>query len=98
MYLKCHKRIKDGKAHRYWSVAEHVTGSGGNRFEKHVLSLGEISDAQQSSWARRIAVFDEGSHAGRQMSLFPSDRAAEASLVTEGVGKDPGIAPDRTQN
>lgn len=86
MYLKCHKRIKDGKAHRYWSVAEHVTGSGGKRFEKHVLYLGEINDAQQSSWARRIAVFDEGSHAVRQMSLFPSDRAAEASLITEGVG------------
>jgi len=86
MYLKCHKRIKDGKAHRYWSVAEHVTGSGGKRFEKHVLYLGEISDAQQSSWARRIAVFDEGSRTVRQMSLFPSDRAAEASLITEGVG------------
>lgn len=85
MYLKCHKRIKDGKAHRYWSVAEHVSGSGGKRFERHVLYLGEISDAQQISWARRIAVFDEGSHAMRQMSLFPADRAPEATGIPDGV-------------
>jgi len=24
MYLKCHKRFKDGKEHRYWSIAESV--------------------------------------------------------------------------
>ena len=85
MYLKCHKRIKDGKAHRYWSVAEHVTGSGGKRFEKHVLYLGEISDAQQLSWERRIAVFDEDRQAVRQMSLFPSDRAASVTGIPDGV-------------
>ena len=73
MYLKCHRRNKDGKEHRYWSVAERVTGSGGRRFERHVLYLGEISDAQRASWGRRIGVFDEGSGETRQMSLFPAD-------------------------
>ena len=24
MYLKCHKRFKDGKEHRYWSIVESV--------------------------------------------------------------------------
>ena len=73
MYLKCHRRNKDGKEHRYWSVAEHVSGTGGRRFEKHVLYLGEISDAQRASWERRIGVFDEGSGETRQMTLFPAD-------------------------
>jgi len=74
MYLKCHKRFKDGKEHRYWSIAEHLPGSGGRRFERHVLYLGEISDTQHASWVRRISVFDEGSGKTRQMSLIPSDR------------------------
>ena len=74
MYLKCHQRQKDGKQHRYWSVTEHVTGASGRRFERHVLYLGEISDAQRVSWERRIRVFDEESGETRQMWLFPSDR------------------------
>ena len=73
MCLKCHRRNKDGKEHRYWSVAEHVSGSGGRRFERHVLYLGEISNAQRASWERRIGVFDEGTGETRQMSLFPAD-------------------------
>ena len=74
MYLKCHKRCKDGKEHRYWSIAEHLPGSGGRRFERHVLYLGEISDTQQADWERRIAVFDERSGQTRQLSLIPADR------------------------
>ena len=74
MYLKCHQRRKDGKLHRYWSVTERVTGAGGRRFERHVLYLGEISDAQRASWERRIGVFDEACGETRQMCLFPSDR------------------------
>lgn len=73
MYLKCHQRKKDGKQHRYWSVAEHVAGTGGRRFERHVLYLGEIDDAQRASWERRIAVFDEDRQQTRQMMLFPAD-------------------------
>ena len=73
MYLKCHTRNKDGKEHRYWSVAEHVSGASGRRFERHVLYLGEISDAQRASWERRVGVFDEGAGETRQMSLFPAD-------------------------
>lgn len=74
MYLKCHSRKKDGKEHRYWSIAEMHPGTGGRRFERHVLYLGEISDAQRVSWERRIAVFDEGRGETRQMLLFPADR------------------------
>ena len=24
MYLKCHRRFKDGKEHRYWSIVESI--------------------------------------------------------------------------
>ena len=74
MYLKCHSRNKDGKTHHYWSVAEHVSGTSGKRFERHVLYLGEIDDVQRASWERRISVFDEKRGETRQMLLFPSDR------------------------
>ena len=37
MYLKCHKRIKDGKTHYYWNVVEHIGAVLGRRFERQVL-------------------------------------------------------------
>jgi len=85
MYLKCHRRRKDGKAHRYWSIAEHVSGGNGKRFERHVLYLGEITDAQRVSWERRISVFDEGCGETRQMWLFPADRQADDEAPGDSV-------------
>ena len=29
MFVRCKKRFKDGKEHRYWSVVENVRVSGG---------------------------------------------------------------------
>ena len=37
MYLKCHKRTKDGKQHRYWSIAEKRRAENGKRFDHHAL-------------------------------------------------------------
>jgi hypothetical protein len=42
MYLKCHSRIKDGKEHHYYSIAEKVPCAGGRRVERHVFYLGEV--------------------------------------------------------
>lgn len=71
--------------HRYWSIAEHVAGGDGRRFERHVLYLGEISDTQRKSWERRISVFDEDRGETRQMSLFPADRRGADADETESV-------------
>jgi hypothetical protein len=71
MYLKCHTRTKDGKQHRYWSIAEKRRGVGGKRFDRHVLYLGEINDREREAWAQRIAVFDEQEGHMRQLALFP---------------------------
>jgi len=73
MYLKCHKRIKDGKEHRYWSVVESVRTRRGV-IKRQLLYLGEINDAQRAQWCSALDVLDESSDSFRQMSLFPEDR------------------------
>ncbi len=50
MYLKCHRRFKDGKGHRYWSIAEKRRCAGGRVVDRHVLYLGEINDSQKEAW------------------------------------------------
>ncbi len=81
MYLKCHQRRKDGKEHRYWSVAEHVTGASGRRFERHVLYLGELGSEQREAWALRARQFEGGGgeEGPQQTLLFPADRLVEAA-------------------
>jgi transposase len=73
MYLKCHKRIKDGKQRRYWSIVESVRTRRGV-IKRQVLYLGEINDNQRAQWCSAIEVLDKTSGHKRQMSLFPQDR------------------------
>lgn len=73
MYLKCHKRFKDGKEHRYWSIVESVRTRRGV-MKRQVLYLGEINDAQRGQWCSALDVLDESNDSFRQMSLFPEDR------------------------
>ena len=73
MYLRHHKRFKDGKEHRYWSVVESVRTKQ-SVHQRHLLYLGELNDSQQAQWCSALDVFDESTHAFQQMSLFPEDR------------------------
>jgi hypothetical protein len=73
MYLKCHKRKKDGKEHRYWSVVESVRTKQGT-MKRQVLYLGEINDAQRAQWCSALEVLDESNGLYKQISLFPEDR------------------------
>jgi transposase len=75
MYLKCHRRFKDGKEHRYWSIAEKRRLSRGRVVDRHVLYLGEINDSQREAWLKSIEAFDETRQEQRRLALFPSDRA-----------------------
>ena len=77
MFVRCKKRFKDGKEHRYWSVVENVRVRGGRVVQRHVLYLGEINDSQRAAWCRSIEVV-EGASGSRQMALFPEDREAPA--------------------
>lgn len=84
MYLKCNRRKKDGKEHRYWSIVESRRCSGGRVIQRPVLYLGEINDSQREAWIRSIEVFDEDEGQGK-LSLFSSDREIPAS-VADGIG------------
>jgi transposase len=74
VYLKCHRRLKDGKEHRYWSIAEKQRISGDRTVDRHVLYLGEINDSQREAWIKSIEAFDEEHQEQRRLALFPSDR------------------------
>ena len=75
MFVRCKKRFKDGKEHRYWSVVENVRVSGGRVVQRQVLYLGEINDSQRAAWWRSIEVV-EGASRSKQVALFPEDREA----------------------
>ncbi|MGB4240845.1 MAG: IS1634 family transposase [Kiritimatiellia bacterium] len=73
MYLKCHRRFKDGKEHRYWSIVESIRTRRGV-LKRQVLYLGEINDSQRAQWCSAMDVLDGADDTVRQMTLFPEDR------------------------
>ena len=52
MYLRCNKRFKDGKQHRYWNIVENKRVVGRGIVQRQVLYLGEINDNQQEACLR----------------------------------------------
>jgi hypothetical protein len=44
MYLKCNRRFKDSKEHRYWSIVESRRCAEGRVVQRPVLYLGEINE------------------------------------------------------
>ena len=76
MFLRCTRRKKDGKEHRYWNVVESRRISGGRVVQHQVLYLGEINDSQREAWRKTIEVFEERGTTA-QMALFPEDHPVE---------------------
>jgi len=74
MFLRCHRRTKDGKEHLYYSVEESRRVQSGKVVQRRVLYLGEINDSQQASWRKTLEVFDEQQQRATTLSLFPEDR------------------------
>jgi len=85
MYLKCHRRFKDGKEHRYWSIAEKRRCAGGRIVDRHVVYLGEINDSQRESCLRCIEAFDVTNCRQTRLALFPADRPIPAHAAEYGV-------------
>jgi len=81
MFLRSHRRFKNGKWHRYYSVVESRRLSGERTVQRQVLYLGEINDTQQAAWRKTLAVFDEQQQTHCQMELFPEDRAIPPDSV-----------------
>jgi len=73
MYLKCHRRCKDGKEHRYWSIVESVRTRRGV-IKRPLLYLGEINDSQRAQWCTALDVLDASDGSVKQVGLFPEDR------------------------
>jgi hypothetical protein len=74
MFLRCHRRKKNGKLHRYWSIVESRRVAGSSPVQRQVLYLGEISDSQELAWRKCIEVFDEDKDTREQLYLFAADQ------------------------
>src|SRR5664279_3560771 len=81
MFLRSHKRVKDGKEHRYYTGVERRRVSSGKVAQRTVLYLGEINDSQQAAWRKTLTVFDEDTQENRNLSLFPDDRMVPAEAL-----------------
>jgi len=73
MFLRSHRRVKDGKPHEYFSLVETVRTVSGPR-QRTLCYLGELNGSGQSRWLKTIEVFNERGEI-RQLKLFPSDVA-----------------------
>jgi len=85
MYLRCNRRLKDGKEHRYWSIVESRRCFGGRVVQRHVLYLGEINDSQRAAWCDLIEAFDERAQRHTQLALFPADQPVPEHAQAYGV-------------
>lgn len=74
MFLREHRRVKDGKEHSYWSLVETVRTPDGPR-QRTLCYLGELNHGGQAQWLKTIEVFNEQGES-RQLQLFPADREA----------------------
>ena len=86
MFLRAHKRRKNGKDHRYFSIVENRRIAGrdpdGKRIaQRTVLYLGEINDSQQAAWRKTLDVFDGTADQPRQLALFPDDRPVPPDAI-----------------
>jgi transposase len=70
MFLRTHRRLKDGKPHEYFSLVETVRTPSGPR-QRTLCYLGELNGSAQSRWLKTIEVFNEQGES-RQLKLFPS--------------------------
>src|SRR5215472_15675770 len=88
MYLRFARRMKNGKEHRYWSIAESKRCAGGKVVQRPVLYLGEINDSQHADWCRVIETLDADDQRNRQLALFPADRSVPEHARGYGVQGD----------
>ena len=71
MFLRPHRRSKDGKEHTYWSLVETVRTPEGPR-QRQLCYLGELNDSAQARWLKTMEVFNAQGES-HQLKLFPSD-------------------------
>ena len=71
MFLRCTRRVKDGKAHECWNLVENRRRfANGRVVQRQVLYLGEINASQREASRKTIEVQERGQR--RQVALFPA--------------------------
>jgi transposase len=70
MFLRCSRRVKNGKTHEYWNLVENRRLADGRVAQRQVLYLGEINASQREAWRKTIEVQEQGRR--RQVALFPA--------------------------
>lgn len=73
MFVRSHRRRKDGKDHSYWSLVETVRTAAGPR-QRTVCYLGELNSSTETRWRKTIQVFNAHG-ADQQLALFPAGTA-----------------------
>src|SRR5262249_23534603 len=81
MFLRCHRRKKDGKEHRYYSIEESRRFQSAEVVQRRVLYLGEINDSQHAAWRKTLKVFDGQQQRSTTLSLFAEDRPALGDVI-----------------
>lgn len=59
IFLRGHERRKNGKTNTYWSLVENRRCADGRVVQRHVLYLGKLTPAQELSWEKTAAQFDD---------------------------------------
>ena len=85
MFLRCHKRKKNGKLHQYYSVVENRRLANGGVAQKTVLYLGEITNDQEKAWRKTLQVFDVDQNKPVYKYLF----ATEEESICEDIDAIP---------
>lgn len=75
MFLRCSKRLKDGKEPLYWSVVGNRRLHDGRILQLHVLHLGELNGRQEASSRKSVKLFAQDDDAPQQVALFPEQHA-----------------------
>lgn len=73
MFLRCHKRKKNGKLHHYYSIVENRRITNERVAQKTVLYLGEITNDQEKSWRKTLEIFDADQNKPIYKSLFATE-------------------------
>jgi hypothetical protein len=76
MFLRRHKRTKNGKTHTYYAIVESVRTEAGPR-QRVVAHLGELNHDQELRWQRTIRFHNQQGE-DRQLRLFPDDERASS--------------------
>lgn len=74
IFLRGHERHKDGKTNTYFSLVENRRCADGRVVQRQVLYLGKLTAAQELSWEKAAAQFDENPPPGQPLPGLATER------------------------